>query len=278
MYAYSETGAFLIRVRPVPEDKKTVYILSVIGPVEQTGNVGVKERIMHVLFHDDGQRFAITGKHPQTHKEHLLTFDSIEQLLDRCDAANRNSFLSTPISTPVQCGAIEQQRILKHLQGVLEDDSIQLVVPSNNRRASLATTSLAMDENNYVAPRSVSHRGYRAPAATRIVLPPRTGSLSYPSPRDNILVTHAMQASLAAFPPADPEPSMYAEPAEPEQSTYAELAEPEPELPTYATVNDLGMTPNPAWNPGGGYMTLDGSQAIYHNADDNGMGFAPSEI
>jgi hypothetical protein len=148
----SETGCFLLRSKMPLQTGEIVYVLSVIGPVEQTGNVGIKDRIMHFLIYDNSRQFAITGKHPKTGEEQVLQFDSIEDLLDRCDASNLNSFLNTPINIPAACPSAELQRILKHTRDVLEDDSIKLAASSNNRRQSVAIAGIAVDEHNYAAP------------------------------------------------------------------------------------------------------------------------------
>jgi hypothetical protein len=153
------------------------YVLSVLVSPEQAEGPGIQGRVQHFIIKDDGRKFAITGKHPKTGVEQDLLFDSIEDLLDRCDASSLNSFLNTPINTPAVCDASTTKSIVRFARNASGDDSIKPAASSNNRRQSAGTAGIAEDEQHYVAPvRSVSLR--QAPTTSELPpLPPRAASV-----------------------------------------------------------------------------------------------------
>jgi hypothetical protein len=132
--------------------KMITYVLSVLVSPEQAEGPGIQGRVQHfrINWKDDGRKFAFPVKHPKTGEEQDLQFGSIEDLLDRCDASNLNSFLNIRINIPAACPSAELQRILRHTRDVLEDDSIKLAPSSTNRRQSVAIAGIAVDKHNYI--------------------------------------------------------------------------------------------------------------------------------
>eukprot|EP00730_Choanoeca_flexa_P011678 TRINITY_DN27529_c0_g1_i1.p1 TRINITY_DN27529_c0_g1~~TRINITY_DN27529_c0_g1_i1.p1 ORF type:complete len:312 (+),score=58.59 TRINITY_DN27529_c0_g1_i1:198-1133(+) len=236
-----ETGCFLIRAKSEMVDGQFVYVLSVIGPLTMTGNVGIKERIMHFLIFDDGRQFAIVGKHPDTGEEQTLRFDDIESLLERCDASNANSFLSTRLHIPAACPKEESQQIIKFLRDTLDDNSIRLAESQNNRRASFVGSGVAMGRDMYVAPTTAgSSASVSVPASNR-----NSGVYPPPLPR-----SRGPSASSAPTPP----------PVMPRPSTSRPQSQFEYGQPTYDAVEHHGPNANQS---AGSYMALDGTQATY---------------